>query len=254
MSTRGQWVGMALAGALLAGSACAPPRSQTTPRNTLVVGIDVSGSFRDRHYDDAIDFAAYYLYGHIHGLGGLRMPTAVFVGSVGGEKPGEVKAFHPIQDFQDKGVEQLAEELRVWFPPEDALTDFNPFFDRVATLVKRQNLVLAPLNVVILSDGLPDVGRASPQDTLGPFARLDVSPLEYLSRNVTVRLLYASPTTGARWERGIQRRRVRLWTQDDQVMAGWRTQVAMGQPPEAQDKLWAWISDNVDFRVRARIL
>jgi hypothetical protein len=47
---------------------------------------------------------------------------------------------------------------------------------------------------------------------------------------------------------------VRLWTQDDQVMVGWRTQLAMGEPPEAQDKLWSWINDNVDFRVRARIL
>jgi hypothetical protein len=47
---------------------------------------------------------------------------------------------------------------------------------------------------------------------------------------------------------------VRLWTQDDQVMVGWRTQLAVGEPPEAQDKLWSWINDNVDFRVRARIL
>lgn len=254
MSARRQSLGAALAVALLAAPSCAPPQSRSTPRNTLVLGIDVSGSFRDRHYDDAIEFAAYYLYGHLHELGGLRKPTAVFVGSVGGEKPGEVKSFHPIQDFQDKGIEQLAQDLRAWFPPEDALTDFNPFFDRVATLVKRQNLVLAPLNIVMLSDGLPDVGRAYPRDTLGPYGRISVSPLEYLSRNVTVRLLYASPTTGARWERNISRRRVRLWTQDDQVMVGWRTQLAQDEPPEAQDKLWSWIADNVDFRVRARIL
>jgi len=232
---------------------CAPPQSRGTPRNTLVLGIDVSGSFR-QGYDDAIDFAAHYLYGHLNGLGGLRVPTAVFVGSVGGEQPGEVKSFHPIQDFQDKRIEQIAADLRTWFPPRDALTDFNPFFDRVATLVKRQNLVLAPLNILILSDGLPDVGRRSAADTVGPFGRLNVEPLEYLSRNVTLRLLYASPTTGARWERSIQRRRVRLWTQDDEVMEGWRAQLSAGQPPEAQAKLWAWISDNVDFRVRARIL
>lgn len=246
-------LGVGAAAVMLTAPGCAPPQSQTTPRNTLVLGIDVSGSFR-RGYDDAIDFAAYYLYGHLNGLGGLRVPTAVFVGSVGGEVPGEVKSFHPIQDFQNKSIDQIAADLRTWFPPMDALTDFNPFFDRVATLVKRQNLVLAPLNIIILSDGLPDAGRAHARDTVGPFGRLNVDPLEYLSRNVTVRLLYASPTTGARWERGIQRRRVRLWTQDDEVMAGWRTQLAQGQPPEAQEKLWAWISDNVDFRVRARIL
>lgn len=254
MIWRASVLGLGAAALVCAAPACAPPQSRATPRNTLVLGIDVSGSFRDRHYNDAIEFAAYYLYGHLHGLGGLRVPTAVFVGSVGGEQPGEVKAFHPIQDFQGKSVEQIAGDLRTWFPPEDALTDFNPFFSRVADLVKRQNLVLAPLNVVVLSDGLPDVGRTSARDTLGPYARLDLSPLEYLSRNVTVRLLYATPTTGARWERGIQRRRVRLWTQDDEVMAGWRAQLTMRQPPETQDKLWVWISDNVDFRVRARIL
>jgi hypothetical protein len=247
---------LSLGAAALLGAApgCAPPQSRGTPRNTMVLGIDVSGSFKNRHYDDAIDFAAYYLYGHLNGLGDLRIPTAVFVGSVGGEQPGEVKSFHPIQDFQGKSVEQIAADLRGWFPPEDALTDFNPFFERVANLVKRQNLVLAPLNIVVLSDGLPDVGRAHAGDTVGPYGRLDVTPLEYLSRNVTVRLLYASPTTGARWERGIQRRRVRLWTQDNEVMVGWRTQVLQGEPPEIQDKLWAWIQDNVDFRVRARIL
>lgn len=253
MMRRALLLGLGIAALLGATPACAPVQSRGTPRNTLVVGIDVSGSFR-QGYDDAIEFAAYYIYGHLNGLGGLRVPSAVFVGSVGGEEPGEVKSFHPIQDFQNRGVDQIAADLRTWFPPRDAFTDFNPFFDRVATLVKRQNLVLAPLNVVILSDGLPDAGRASALDTVGPYGRLSVDPLEYLSRNVTIRLLYATPTTGARWERGIQRRRVRLWTQDNEVMAGWRKQMAAGQPPEAQDKLWAWINDNVDFRVRARIL
>lgn len=125
---------------------------------------------------------------------------------------------------------------------------------RVVFLLPPVFVMLAPLNVVILSDGLPDAGGPHAGDTVGPYGRLNVSALEYLSRNVTVRLLYASPTTGARWERGIERRRVRLWTQDQQVMAGWRAQLAAGQPPEAQDRLWAWISDNVDFRVSARIL
>jgi hypothetical protein len=47
---------------------------------------------------------------------------------------------------------------------------------------------------------------------------------------------------------------VRLWTVDAQVMAGWRDQVTAGAPPEAQGDLWKWVSDNVDFRVRARVL
>ncbi len=251
MRSRSFGLGLAL---LLAAPACAPPHTDAAPKNTLVLGIDVSGSFRAAHYDDAIEFAAYYLYGHVNGVGGLRVPTAVFVGSVGGERPGEVKSFHPIHELTGKSVEQLAAELRAWFPPEDRLTDFNAFFDRLATLIKRQNLVLAPVNVVMLSDGIPDVPGISPRDTLTPYTQLDLSPLEYLSRSVTVRLLYADPTVDARWERRVKRERVRMWTVDGPVMAGWRGQLAAGEPPESQRKLWAWINDNVDFRVRARIL
>jgi hypothetical protein len=241
-----------LARATLVLAACAPAQSGEPPRNTLVVGIDVSGSFR-RHSADAIDFAAHYVYGHLNGLGGLRPPTAMFVGSVGGERAGEVKSFHPIHDFQGKSVEEIAASLREWFPERDQVTDFNVFLDRAATLVKRQNLVLAPLDVVILTDGLPDV-PATPGDTLGPYRQIKVGPLEYLSRSTTVRLLYPTPTVAVSWERGVERRRVRLWTVDAQVMAGWRAQLAPGAPPEDQAALWKWIADNVDFRVRARVL
>lgn len=242
--------GVAIGAIALAG--CAPSQSEAPSKHTLIVGIDVSGSFR-QSYDDAIEFASYYLYGHLNGLGGLQVPTTLFVTSVGGERPGEMKAFRPIHDFQGKSVEQIAAALRDWYPLGDAYTDFNPFFDRTATHVKRQNLVLVPLSIVLLSDGLPDT-PASAGDTLGPYARISVGPLEYLSRSTTVRLLYPTPTIAVRWERAVERRRVRLWTQDAQVMAGWRAQVVPGQPPEAQDKLWKWIQDNVDFRVRGRIL
>lgn len=232
--------------------ACAPAESAGPARNTLVVGVDVSGSFQ-HHYDDAIDFAAHYIYGHLNGLGRLQTPTAVFVGSVGGEQEGEVKSFHPIHDFTGKSIEQIAADLRQWFPPQDQVTDFNTFFDRAATLVKRQNLVLAPLNIVLVSDGVPDVPR-SRRDTLGPYERLNVAPLEFLSRSTTVRLLYPTPTVAVNWERGVERRRVRLWTVDAQVMEGWRQQLVPREPPETQDNLWKWIYDNVDFRVRARII
>lgn len=240
------------AAVLLAVTACAPSASQGPPRNTLVVGIDVSGSFRGS-YNDAIEFAAYYIYGHLHGLGELRTPTALFVTSIGGQAAGEVKPFYPIHDFQEKSVEQIAADLRGWFPMQDAFTDFNVFFDRTATMIKRQNLVLAPLNIVLLSDGLPDVpGLAG--DTLGPYRQISFEPLEFLSRSVTVRLLYPTPTIAVRWERAIERRRVRLWTVAAQVMDGWRNQLAADPAPEAQERLWTWIGDNVNFRVRARIL
>jgi hypothetical protein len=234
-------------------AACAPPQSAAPPKNTLVIGIDVSGSFRARHYDDAIEFAAYYIYGHLNSLGELRSPSAMFVGSVGGAASGEVKSFQPIHSFSGKSVDQISADLRTWFPAEDRLTDFNAFFDRVATLVKRQNLVLSPLNVVILTDGVPDLPAAR-GDTLGPYGKLDLAALEYLSRSVTIRVLYPSPTVAVRWERGVKRRRVRLWTLDNEVMVGWRSQITADQPPEAQLALWQWVEDNVDFRVRARIL
>jgi hypothetical protein len=244
-----------LVGALAVVASCAPAEGTRQARSTLVIGIDVSGSFRARgHYDDAIDFAAHYLYGHLNGLGELRVPSAVFVGSVGGARVGEPKSFQPMHAFRGKSVDEIAAQLRAYFPPEDAYTDFNAFFGRVATLVKRQGLVLAPLDVVVFSDGIPDQTRRSSTDTTDAYAMIDVSPLEYLSRSVTVRLLYGSPTASVAWERQIERQRVRMWTVDDQVMAGWREQAGRGEGTQLQDDLWRWIGDNVDFRVRSRRL
>ena len=158
-----------------------PAGSDRVPKSTLVIGMDVSGSFR-RHHADAIEFTAHYLYGHLNGLGELRKPSAVFVGSVGGGSPGEAKSFQPIHACCASCI-----------PRKTSYTDFNAFFDRIATLVKRQGLVLAPLNIVILSDGLPDVTGRHGADG-DPYAAIDLAPLEYLSRSVSVRLLYASPT------------------------------------------------------------
>jgi hypothetical protein len=45
-----------------------------------------------------------------------------------------------------------------------------------------------------------------------------------------------------------------MWTVDAPVMAGWREQVEAQTPPEAQQDLWKWVEDNVDFRVRTRRL
>lgn len=242
-----------LAGAALAGGCTGSGTSDAKPANsTLVLGIDVSGSFRDsRLYDDAVDFAAHYIYAHLNGLGGLRTPTALFVASVGGARPGEPKPFHPINDFQGRTVEQIAADLRAWFPSVDAYTDFNAFFGRVSGLIKERGLILSPLNVVLLSDGVPDVPpgtRLAAGES--PYARIDLSPLEYLSRSVTVRLLYASPSVGEDWKRLVHRKRVRLWTEEAQVMRGWRMQVRPSEPLERQAALWKWVQDNVDFRVR----
>jgi hypothetical protein len=81
-----------------------------------------------------------------------------------------------------------------------------------------------------------------------------VDELEFLSRNITVRLLYPTPTVAVGWEKGVKRDRVRLWTLDAQVMGGWHAQLASDRSPDAQAKLWRWVDDNVDFRVRSSIL
>lgn len=239
-------------GTAVAVTACAPADGSRVPKSTLVVGIDVSGSFRE-HYDDAVAFAGRYIHAHLNGYGELRVPTSVFVGAIGGGRPGEAKSFQPIHAFQGKSPEEIEAQLRELYPSEDSFTDFNVFFDRVATLVKRQNLILAPLNVVMFSDGVHDLQGNTTGDE-SPYEQIDVTPLEYLSRNVTVRLLYASPNVAVDWERRVERGRVRLWTVDAPVMAGWHDQIDADVPPELQESLWQWVEDNVDFRVRSRRL
>jgi hypothetical protein len=227
---------------------CTPPKDAPPPKSTLVIGLDVSGSFRrGGHFDDAIDFASLYIYSHMKGLKGLRQPSDVFVGTMGGQRTGEAKTFHPIQDLTGKTPGQIAASLRAWFPEEDPITDYNAFFERVAVHVQRQNLGLAPLSIVMFSDGVPDIPGAKGDDL---YRRIKMQPLEYLSRSVTVRLLYASPRVAQRWERHVPRKRVRLWTQDADVMAGWRRHMVAGIRPEQQDSLWSWMKNVVDFRVR----
>jgi hypothetical protein len=235
---------------LLATAACVPAdESARAPRYTMMVGIDVSGSFHTSgSYDDAIRFAAHYIEAHMNGFGDLQVPTDVFVGSVGGTRQGEAKTFHPIHDFLGKDRVRIEADLREWFPSEDQLTDFNTFFAQAADLIKQRGLTLAPLNVVLFTDGVPDLERGS--EPVDPYSTIDVGPLEYLSRSVTVRVLYPTPTVAANWRSGVSRRRVRLWTQDAEVMRGWDEQVRPEVDIEEQDLLWTWVSDNVDFRVR----
>lgn len=243
-------------GQVLASAACTQMEdSLQEPRYVLVAGIDVSGSFRDSaRHSDALEFLAHYLYGHLNGLGELEKPTHLFVGTVGGDTPGETKAFHPIHDFQGKEVDQITRDLEAWFPESDRFTDFNVFFERVAELMQRQGLVLAPINIVLITDGVPDVElMAAGSSDADPYQSIDLDPLEYLSRSITVRLLYPEPTIAAEWERRVERRRVRIWTTNAQVMNGWRAQVLPDAPPEEQRALWAWTADNVDFRVRSRM-
>lgn len=213
---------------LLGTLSCAPaPEAELVPRSTLFVGVDISGSFqKGGRYDDAIAFGAHYIHAHLAGAGDLEQPRALFVGAIGGEKPGQPQSFHPVHDFEGKPVEQIEADLREWFPPNDNYTDFTAFFQRAATLVKRQNLVLAPVTLVLLTDGIPDVGPGGPPiDEAARYANIDMDALEYLARNVTVRVLYPEPTVAVHWERSVPRERVRMWTVDATVMKGWREQL-----------------------------
>src|SRR5438132_647471 len=220
------------------------------PRSTLFVGVDTSGSFRAA-YDDALTVVAHYLYGHMHELGGLSKPRDLFVTAIGGKDNREPKSFHPIHEFNNKDVRQIETDLRKWFPPTDTLTDFNVFFEQIARTVKDRNLVLAPITVMVVSDGVPDVrGGTIKSGTPASYQQIDLSPLDYLSKNVTVRLVYASPKVGDNWRKLVKRDRVRFWAVEYDVMKGWRAQMKPDADLPNQDRLWKWVRDNVDYRVR----
>jgi hypothetical protein len=235
--------------AALAGCDAASESPQRKAPMSLFIGVDMSGSFKQDH-DDALTFLAYYIYGHLHELGGLARPQALFVGSIGGKKAGEPKSFHPIHDFEGKNIQQIETELRTWFPPTDTITDFNVFFQEIARIAKERNLVLSPITLMMVTDGIHDVPgtKFASQAT---FEHIDLSSLEYLARNITVRLAYVSPKVGDQWRRNVPRERVRLWTVDTEVMKGWKDQMQPSVDLAHQDRFWKWVQDNVDFRVRA---
>lgn len=247
----GNLFGAIVVAALLA--ACSAPVAERKPRQALFIGVDVSGLFHQSGYfDDAMTFLAYYIYGHLNELGGLPPPRELFVGSIGGKDSAEPKAFHPIHDFNGKSVPEIEAQLREWFVPVDSFTDFNPFIQQVARITKERGLTLAPITVMIISDGVPDTpmpaGQTGPESL---YERIDLKPLEYLSRNLTLRIAYASPKVGEKWRKHIPRQRVRLWAVEGEVMKGWSKQVVPEADPAGQEKLWKWVRDNVDYRVRS---
>lgn len=247
--------GLITAAAILA-AAVGPASGQgdRTGRNTLFIGVDTSGSFLKAGYDDAMTFLAHYLYGHLNGLGGLAQPRELFVAGIGGRTSDEPKAFRPIHDFAGKDVAQLEADLRQWYPAQDTLTDFNAFFRQVARLARERNLLLTPITVMVVSDGIPDVPAAEARPgSPKAYATIDLSELEYLSRSVTVRLAYASPKVGDHWRRLVPRQRVRFWAVEREVMLGWRNQLSPDTDLAAQDRLWQWVKANVDYRVRRGI-
>ncbi len=237
---------------VLMAPACGPTDAEA-PRLSLFVGVDVSGSFtRTPQFEDALRFLSFYLYGHLNGVGGLEKPRAVFVGSIGGDLPNEPKAFFPVQVFERKSPAEIETKLTELFSSRgNYLTDFNAFFARVSEVVQKQSLLLAPLAIVIVTDGVPEVAeRKGGKIVQVAYEKIDVSPLEYLARNVTIRVLYPSPTVATAWERKVPRQRVRIWPVEAEVMDGWSEQLENRQTPGQEKRLWKWVEDIVDRRVR----
>lgn len=244
---------LVLAAAWLAaiGSAAASQAAERAARQTLFIGLDTSGSFQRAGYDDALSFLALYIHGHLEGLGGLERPRDLFVAAVGGRQTDEPKGFRPMHDFVGKTAAQIEADLRAWFPPTDTLTDFNAFFRRVAQITRERNLLLRPVTIVIVTDGVPDpLPSGQTAGSPAAYRAIDLSPLEYLARRVTLRLAYPTPPVAERWRTLVPRQRVRLWTVDDVVMKGWRAQLVPDAAPAEQARLWKWVRENVDFRAR----
>src|SRR3989442_5741754 len=83
--------------------ACSPSEKATTPRSTLVIGLDISGSFRrNPSFNGAIEFASLYIYGHLNGVGGLQPNTAIFVGELGGGRTRQAQRFPPLPELSGK--------------------------------------------------------------------------------------------------------------------------------------------------------
>ena len=223
-------------------------------RLVLFIGVDISGSFMNtKDFDDSIEFLAHYIHAHLNGLGGMEIPHSMFVGSIGGVKKGEAKTLFPIQTFQDRTVEEIEAQLRVRFPrkQENPFTDFNAYFAQVAEMVDAKKLILKPISIVLLTDGKPDLGGTSRS---AKFRGIRLKPLENLSRNITLRILYTDAVTAKSWRDEVPRKRVKVWTQDAIVMAEWKNPKTLipGRASAEQQKFFSWVKDNVDFQPRLR--
>lgn len=245
--------GVFLLAVLVACGGAARADETETPRLSLFIGVDMSGSFlKSGYYEDAIEFLSHYVYAHLNGLGGLEVPHVLFVGAIGGASADQAKTLFPIETFEHRSVEEIARKLREIFPKGkvNPITDFNAFVEQVASTVKNRRLVLRPISIVLVSDGVPDVPSAGGTD----YRSIRLQPLETLSRNITVRLLYTSAEVGKDWQTKVRRSRVKVWTQDAAVMVSWKDpKIYMkDKPVEDQREFFSWVKDNVDFGVSAR--
>ncbi len=226
-------------------------KGNRTQQSSIFIGIDVSGSFtRTKSFKDGVGFLSYYLYGHLNAKGNLSKPTDLYVGGIGGNQKEEPQAFFPIHDFAGLSAKKIQKKLMKEFSKQkDNLTDFNTFFQRVKSIVKQKNLVLSPISLVLLTDGVPEIAKGKSKKAIKQaYSKIDLSPLEYLTRNISVRLLYSNPRIGNHWRNYVPTKRIKIWTVEPVVMYGWREQLKRNKPKG----LWKWIEDNVDLRIRSR--
>ncbi len=223
-------------------------------RISMFIGVDVSGSFiATGYFDDSLRFLAHYIKSHIEGYGDLEIPRNLFVGSIGGMNFDEAKTFFPIQTFEGKSVEEISSKLNSMFPKDkpNRYTDFNAYFKQIEVFVRNKNLLLRPISIVMVSDGVPDVSK---KVDASEYRTIDLYPLENLARSITVRMLYTSAPVGMAWQTKVRRNRVKVWSQDAMVMKQWNASNIMfpGEALPKQEKFFDWLKDNVDFNVRSR--
>lgn len=226
-------------------------KESKTMKSSIFVGIDVSGSFtRTKSFKNGVKFLSYYLYAHLNGKGNLSKPTDLYVGGIGGDQKEEPQAFFPIHDFADRSIKEIeAKLLKEFSKQKDNLTDFNTFFLRVKSIVKQKNLVLSPITIIMLTDGVPEIAKGKSKKAIKQaYSKIDLSPLEYLTRNISIRILYANPRVGNHWRNYVPTNRIKVWTVEPVVMYGWADQVKRKGLPA----LWKWIKDNVDLRIQSR--
>ncbi len=225
---------------------------QSERRNEIMfIGIDVSGSFTKTDlFKDGVSFLSHYIHGHLSNKGNLSNLKDLYVGGIGGNQKEEPQSFFPIHDFAGKTPEEIEKKLKLEFANQkDNLTDFNTFFERTKTIVKQKNLTLLPLSMVLLTDGVPEIeGDKSKKAVKQAYSKIDMSPLENLTKEVTLRMLYIGPKVGFNWRNYVPTNKIRVWTVEPKVMYGWKEQLKRN----GQEGLWKWIGDNIDLKVRSR--
>ena len=123
--------------------------------------------------------------------------------------------------------------------------------DNTVTVIAK-HIEMGQGTLTVVTDGVPDVSLARAKaGSPAMYKHIDLTPLEYLSRRMSVRLAYVSPQVGKNWRDLVPRQRVRLWTVDAEIMKGWKAQIDSPGASDENDRLWAWIQHNVDYRVRS---